>query len=130
MTGTFSQGFAALGEIKITVKQGCNLALYKKSFFRRNFFLLLQLLLQIPFLGWGGGACDKAAQSPNSFATDIPKVLTAEQITGNLSDPPNLGLPMHEDHQRGIIFYWYLMQFPVRPLGYKPVVIYFIFAHI
>lgn len=45
----FSQGFAALREIRKRVQQRCNLTLTKKLFFSRD-VLLLQLLLQIPFL--------------------------------------------------------------------------------
>lgn len=45
----FSQGFAALRQIRRRVKQRCNLTLNKKLFFSRD-VLLLQLLLQIPFL--------------------------------------------------------------------------------
>lgn len=40
----------------------------------------------------------------NFFTTDIPKVLRAEQIRGISADPPNLGLPMHGEHQWGITF--------------------------
>lgn len=41
----------------------------------------------------GGGGCEKAAQSPNSFATDIPEVLTPEQISGNFCKSPKFRSP-------------------------------------